>query len=267
LDPVSGTLLDSYLLRFNFDNETLYKQNPDRGMTTIVKGMTAQRAQVFDQFVTREVTQFLFSKQSDKFLFGEDLVTRNIQRGRDHSIQPWLSYRQWCGLPAFDDWNNRPQEISADKWSTLKRLYLRVADIDLFTGGLAESVVPGGTVGPTFACIIGQQFQRLVVGDRFLFTHSNNVGSQFTQSQIKAIKNVKMSDIICKTTSISQIQRNSFLVPSPVGGPNQAVSCSNAYNLDIISLLGNTLIKTFIIIMGFITIICDSQSRVHQFFS
>jgi hypothetical protein len=229
-------------LRFNFENETLYKQNPDIGMTTIIKGMTAQRAQVFDQFVTNDVTQFLFSKQTDKFLFGEDLVTRNIQRGRDHSIQPWLSYRQWCGFPAFDDWNNRPQEISTEKWSTLKRLYLRVSDIDLFTGGLAEAIVPGGTVGPTFACIITQQFQQLVVGDRFLFTHSNNVGSQLTQSQISAIRNVRMSDIICKTTSISQIQQNAFLVPSPVGGSNPLVSCSNTYNLDINAFLGNNFV-------------------------
>jgi len=244
LDPASGTLLDSYLLRFNFDNETLYKENPDTGMTTIVKGLTAQRAQVFDQFITKEVTQFLFSKQSDNFLFGEDLVTRNIQRGRDHSIQPWLSYRHWCGLSASDDWNNRPKEISTAKWNTLKRLYLRVADIDLFTGGLAEAAVTGGTVGPTFACIIRHQFQRLVVGDRFLFTHSKNVGSQFTQSQIKAIKNVKMSDVICKTTSVSQIQRNSFLVPTPVRGPNPLVPCSNAYNLDINAFFGNFFIES-----------------------
>jgi len=71
-------------------------------------------------------------------------VTRNIQRGRDHSIQPWLSYRAWCGLPTPDNWQVVPLGISADKWNTLKRLYLRVADIDLFTGGLAE--IPGPNV-------------------------------------------------------------------------------------------------------------------------
>jgi hypothetical protein len=68
-----------------------------------------------------------------------------------------LSYRFWCGLPTPDDWQVVPPEISTTKWNTLKRLYLRVADIDLFTGGLAETPVPGGTVGPTFACIIGFQ--------------------------------------------------------------------------------------------------------------
>jgi len=130
-DPSTGSLLDFYLLRFNFENDTLYKQNPDRGMTSIIRGLSSQSAQSFDQFLTKEVTNFLFAKQSDNFLFGEDLVTRNIQRGRDHSIQPWLSYRVWCGFPTPDDWQIIPPDITPDKWNTLRKLYLRVADIDL----------------------------------------------------------------------------------------------------------------------------------------
>jgi len=237
-DPASGSPLESYLLRFNFDNDTLYKQDPDRGMTSILRGLTAQPAQVFDQFVTREVTNFLFAKQADNFLFGEDLVTRNIQRGRDHSIQPWLSYRHWCGFPTPDDWNIRPIEISAEKWATLRSLYLRVADIDLFTGGLAEVPVSGGTVGVTFACIIHHQFMRLRDGDRYFFTHTNNVGTQFNLNQINALKNVRMSDIICKTSSISQVQRRAFERPTSSGGTNPPVLCSNAYSLDISAFLG-----------------------------
>ena len=240
-NPTTGTALDSYLLRFNFDNDTLYKQDPDIGMTSILKGLTAQPAQTFDQFVTQEVTNFLFAKKNDSFLFGEDLVSRNIQRGRDHSIQPWLSYRYWCGFPTPDDWNVRPLEISSDKWNTLRSLYLRVADIDLFTGGLAEVPVAGGTVGVTFACIIGHQFTRLRDGDRHFFTHAQNVGAQFNQNQLSAIRNVKMSDIICKTSTISQVQPNAFLIPTTAVGTNPLVLCSNAYTIDITSFLGNTL--------------------------
>jgi len=162
-NPTTGTLLDFYLLRFNFENDVLYKQNEDFGMSSIIRGLSAQAAQTFDQFITKEVTNFLFAKQSDNFFFGEDLVTRNIQRGRDHSIQPWLSYREWCGLPTHNDWNIVPSDVRREKWNTLKKLYSRVADIDLFTGGLAETPVPGGTVGQTFACIIGyQEFTKIL---------------------------------------------------------------------------------------------------------
>lgn len=40
-----------------------------------------------------------------------------------------------------------------------------VDDVDLFTGGLAEKPVIYGLVGPTFACILGQQFLNLRRGE------------------------------------------------------------------------------------------------------
>ncbi len=242
-NPSTGSLLDSYLLRFNFNNETLYKQDPDKGMTSIVKGLTSQYAQSCDQFFTKEVTQFLQSQQSDKFLFGEDLVSRNLQRGRDHSLQPWLSYRKWCGLPAADDWNQPPHDISPEKWETLRSLYIRVGDIDLFTGGVSEHPVQGGAVGPTFACIISKQFQNMMFGDRYFYTHGNNVGAQFNSDQINAIQKIKISDIICKTTSVKDIQHQAFQIPSPAHGPNQLVPCKSAYSIDI-----NTFFGTFYLI-------------------
>lgn len=50
-----------------------------------------------------------------------------------------------------------------------KAVYRHINDIDLYSGGLAEKPVRGGAVGPTFSCIIAQQFLNLRKGDRRVY--------------------------------------------------------------------------------------------------
>ena len=61
-------------------------------------------------------------------------------------------------------------------------MYSNVEDIDLYVGGLSERQVPGGMVGPTFTCLIADQFARLKEGDRFFYEHGGQQGS-FTPSK------------------------------------------------------------------------------------
>ena len=231
-DPITGQLLGGYLLRTTNNNVTVYATNPDLGMTSVVKGMTLQAAQKYDNFVTTELTDFLYAATANNNLaFGSDLVARNIQRGRDNGISGWAFYRKICTGLAPTSWNNRPFDISAENWAKLKTLYVSVQDIDLFTGSSAEKPVNGGTVGLTSACILANQFQRLIAGDRYFFTHSGNVGAKFTTNQIRALRQVRLFDILCLNTNISNLQKKAFKVATAFRNP--LVSCANAASIDV----------------------------------
>ena len=49
---------------------------------------------------------------------------------------------------------------------------------------MAETPLPGARLGPTFACIIGRQFRRMLLGDRFFYKFP---GSGFTESKQQQI--------------------------------------------------------------------------------
>ena len=57
-------------------------------------------------------------------------------------------------------WSTRPTEVEEEYWEKLKEVYETVDDIDLYVGGVGETSVRGGVVGPTFACLIADQVQQ-----------------------------------------------------------------------------------------------------------
>jgi len=161
--PLSGQLLGGYLLRTSNNNVSIYSNNPDLGMTSIAKGMTLQASQAYDNFMTIELTDFLYAATANNNLaFGSDLAARNIQRGRDNGLSGWVHYRKLCANEAPVNWQSKPFDISDENWAKLQSLYVSVEDIDLFTGSLAEKPVSFGLVGRTAKCIIEQQFSNLM---------------------------------------------------------------------------------------------------------
>ena len=105
--------------------------------------------------------------QNPRTPYGMDLAALNIQRGRDHGLAPYNVWREQCGLARFARFDDMTAVMSARTVAALERVYDHEDDVDLFTGGLAERPVVSGLVGPTFACVIGQQFLNLRRGDRF----------------------------------------------------------------------------------------------------
>ena len=53
-------------------------------------------------------------------------------------------------------------------------------DIDLYIGGVSEDKFEGALIGPTFQCIVADQFLRLKRGDRYFYDVGGQHGS-FTE--------------------------------------------------------------------------------------
>ena len=79
-----------------------------------------------------------------------DLVSRNIQRGRDHGIPGYDKLRRACGMADILN-GEAPVEINAKIWRRLMRTYKNdPSQIDGFTAGLAETAPDDGMV--SFQC-------------------------------------------------------------------------------------------------------------------
>ncbi|KAK7075710.1 hypothetical protein SK128_019714 [Halocaridina rubra] len=156
--------------------------------------------------------------------YGMDLAALNIQRGRDHGLPSYNIWREQCGLHRFANWGELLQVMDDDTVGRLAAVYRHVDDIDLFPGGLAEKPVIRGLVGPTFACILGQQFLNLRRGDRFWFENGGFVSS-LTPEQLKAIRKMSLARVLCDNLDdIDEIQPLVFRPPTE-NGSNARRSC------------------------------------------
>ena len=114
-----------------------------------------------------KLTNHLFEERGSGF--GMDLIALNIQRGRDHGLPGYNSYRRLCGLQPANSFNDLNRFMTAGSAETFSQMYRNVEDIDLFIGGVHEDPLPDALIGPTFACIVAEQFRRTKLGDRFWY--------------------------------------------------------------------------------------------------
>ncbi|XP_011300776.1 chorion peroxidase isoform X2 [Fopius arisanus] len=216
--------------RMIFQNITIHEEFSNRvdlqsvgSVDRILLGLVNQPSQRRDEFITEELTNHLF--QIPGFSFGMDLASINIQRGRDHGLAPYIDWRQPCGLSSVKNWKDLERVTSISAARSFSRIYETIEDIDLFSGGLAEKPVVGGLVGPTFACIIAQQFSNLRKGDRFWYENSHSQNS-FTIAQLKEIRQISLAKILCKTLdNIDTIQPFVFLTTDNLR--NRRVLCKD----------------------------------------
>ena len=144
-----------------------------------------------------------------------DLFALNIQRGRDHGLPGYNSYRALCGLPLAFTFSDLADVIEENTIDELKQVYEDVDDIDLFIGGISEKPVGTSILGPTFRCIIGDQFKRLLEGDRFFYSSSFNPG-HLTLAQLAEVRKTSLARLHCDNGDrVRSMQRQAFIQPAP----------------------------------------------------
>jgi len=137
-----------------------------------INGFSCTLCNEGDTRVTEGVRNFLFQSHVDEDgepIFGIlDLVSLNLQRGRDHGLPDYNTVRKELGLDEIEKFD----DLSSDQLlnNEFKMVYKdNVNDIDLYMGGLAEDHMEDSTFGELISKIVLEQFKRLRDGDRYYY--------------------------------------------------------------------------------------------------
>ena len=202
---------------------TLYKSDQ---MEQLMRGLVNDSSLLGTTSFSQDMHHFLFAKHGTG-KFGKDLFAINIERGRDHGLRPYNDYREYCGLRRAKSFYEL-LEIPSNLRYKMAQIYEHVDDIDLYVGAMAETHLAGATVGPTFACILAEQFRDLKRGDRFYY-ENGGCEQVFTPAQLEAIKKgVSLSRLMCNCAyGTKSMPRNAFLHGEP------KIPCSSIDELDL----------------------------------
>jgi hypothetical protein len=181
----------------------------DNGIDPVLRGLVSKPAQELDTKVIDDLRNFLFGPPGAG---GMDLVSMNLQRGRDLGLPSYNQARIDMGLPPAGEFADLTPD--ADVQNAMASVYSDVDDIDVWAGGLAEQHKPGAMLGELFWTVVRDQFLRLRDGDRFWYENE-----QFTDSELAEIRNTTLAQLIERNTSITALQTSVFTSGDAPAGP------------------------------------------------
>ncbi len=131
----------------------------------VLKAEADGDSQATDLMAVDDVRNLLFG---NGLFGGDDLMARDVQRGRDNGMADYNTMRVELGLQAVTSFSQITSNVKVQQ--ELAAAYPGgVNTIDAFEGGMAEDHVSGSDVGPLFQAIMINQFARLRDGDRFFY--------------------------------------------------------------------------------------------------
>lgn len=165
---------------FNFSDTLLNAKYLENFYDQIIRGLLKQKISLVGY--SSEILNKFFKGKND---IGHDLLSIDILRGRDHGVSSYDKYRKMCNIKSnIKVFNDLAPHIPPKAIKQLRQTYKSVHDIDLLVGGALENIAVEilsnvtedgfGFFGPTFQCIISEQFFRLKAGDFYFYTHQHH---------------------------------------------------------------------------------------------
>ncbi|KAG1681999.1 Dual oxidase [Nymphon striatum] len=193
----------------------------------LLMGMSSQLSEKEDPVLCSDVRDKLFGPLD---FTRRDLGALNIMRGRDNGLPDYNLARKCFNMPMISNWTQINPQLYKERpeiFSNLERIYGSTNNIDLYVGGMLETV---DGPGPLFTKIIKNQFENIRDADRFWFENKQN--EMFTDEEIETIRNLQLHDVIIKATSIKEehIQKDLFFWND--GDPCQQPKQLGAKDLD-----------------------------------
>lgn len=93
------------------------------GLDSAIRSAINNSLEKSDPYFTTELTEKLFAKDASPVVCGLDLVSLNIQRGRDHGLPAYSEWRRHCRLPAVDTWEKLSKAVDPQSFETIRKIY------------------------------------------------------------------------------------------------------------------------------------------------
>lgn len=103
-----------------FNPYSLYRPE---GLDNAIRTAINNSLEKSDPYFTTELTEKLFAKDASPVVCGLDLVSLNIQRGRDHGLPAYSEWRKHCRLPRVDTWEDLAAAIDPISFKTIREIY------------------------------------------------------------------------------------------------------------------------------------------------
>ncbi|MBL7814768.1 MAG: HYR domain-containing protein [Saprospiraceae bacterium] len=164
----------------------------------LLKGLSVHQQYETDLKVNNGLRNSLFGSGS-----GLDLVSINLQRGRDHGLPNYNAIRQYyTGSPAYTFYDITGESSNSSK---MQSLYGNVNNVDLWAGLFGEPHLAGKSVGKTLDAIIRAQFEKLRDGDYYFYMNDPELAADRSR-----IQTTTLADIIARNTNAGNFQTNVF---------------------------------------------------------